>query len=127
MSDEASSMLPAGWLRGVELFNQGEYFACHEALEPLWLAARGDEKTFLHAVIQLAAALHHWRHGNLKGAGSLCRRAADKLRTVPARMFQLDARMLSAQVAGYLRQTETTANPPRIILSPVTAPRGLRS
>jgi predicted metal-dependent hydrolase len=66
----------------VAQFNAGEFFDCHETLEPLWLAASSDERIFLHAFIQLAVALHHHQHGNLKGARSVAGRALQKLNSL---------------------------------------------
>ena len=51
------SSLPAEYLHGVELFNRGEYFACHEALEGLWQSAAGEEREFLHGLHNIQNAL----------------------------------------------------------------------
>jgi hypothetical protein len=93
--------LPAAYLRGIELFNAGEFFACHEALEPLWLAARGEERAFLHALIQAAAALHHWQRGNLKGAASVFARAKQGLATMPARMMGIQTGQLTRELETF--------------------------
>jgi predicted metal-dependent hydrolase len=73
--------------QAIARFNARDFFACHETLEPLWLAATGDERTFLHAFIQLAVALHHHQHGNLKGARSVAQRALQKLNSLPSHPF----------------------------------------
>lgn len=78
--------LPAQYLRGVALFNKGDFFACHEAWEEIWLPATGTERAFLHAMIQVAAALHHLQRGNHKGAWSVYRRARRKLEGLPPTM-----------------------------------------
>ncbi len=72
------------FLRGVEQFNRGEFFEAHETWEALWLPASGQEKVFLQAIIQVAAAFHHWQHGNRRGALSLLRRGMNKLEALPA-------------------------------------------
>lgn len=58
---------------GVKLFNEGEFFACHDVLEDLWTEQVCPERTFLQGLIQLAVALHHFEEGNLGGAVRLYR------------------------------------------------------
>lgn len=81
--------LPEEFLRGVELFNEGRFFDCHEAWETIWLNAEGIERELLHSMIQAAAALHHVQRGNLKGADSVGRRAIGKLAALPNVVMQL--------------------------------------
>lgn len=51
--------------RGVQLFNDGEWWEAHEAWEPIWLQAKGEQRAFIQALILLAAALHkRWLHGS---------------------------------------------------------------
>lgn len=82
--------LPEAYLRGAALFNAGKFFECHEAWEEIWLKAEGEEREFLHAMIQAAVALLHFRQGNLKGALSVGGRAIEKLNGLPPIMMQLD-------------------------------------
>lgn len=83
---------PAQFLRGVELFNTGQFFECHEVLEEIWLKADGEERELLHALIQSAVALHHFQHGNLKGALSVSLRARGKLERLAPRILRMDTR-----------------------------------
>ena len=64
---------------GIRLFNAREFFEAHEALEALWLKSSGDEKIFLHGLIQVAAAFHHFTCGNLAGFRSLLEKGSTKL------------------------------------------------
>jgi len=64
---------------GISLFNNGLYFECHDALEPLWLNARGEEKTNLQSLILLAAGFHHIQHQNSAGAQSVWKDALTRL------------------------------------------------
>ncbi|MDV6375140.1 DUF309 domain-containing protein [Deinococcus arenicola] len=51
---------------GVALFDTGQWWEAHEAWERPWLTATGADRTFLQALILLAAALHkRWHHGSL--------------------------------------------------------------
>jgi predicted metal-dependent hydrolase len=50
------------------LFNQQEFFACHDVLEELWAGAAGRDRDFLQGLIHAAVALFHFSEGNLTGA-----------------------------------------------------------
>lgn len=105
------------FLLGVELFNDGKFFECHEVWEIVWLKADGFEREFLHAIIQAAAALHHVQRGNLKGALSVGRRAIDKLAKLPPpmmMMMRLDTGELQKSLEKFL--TEPDAPIPHIAL-----------
>lgn len=68
-------------LRGaIELFNQQEYFACHDELEELWGETLGEEREFLQGLIHAAVALHHFSEGNLGGARKMHDSAVKYLR-----------------------------------------------
>ena len=104
--------LPPQYLRGIEHFNAGEFFECHEALEEIWLPAQGVEREFLHAVIQAAVALHHYQRGNYKGAASVYERARQKLGRLPPQMMQLDLAALALQLDDFFTQVLSTQQAP---------------
>ncbi len=64
---------------GIRLFNTQKFFEAHEALEVLWLKVGGDEKLFLHGLIQVAAAFHHYQRQNRAGFRSLLEKGWGKL------------------------------------------------
>lgn len=53
---------------GIRLFNEGEYFACHDVLEDFWTELISEEKSMFQGLIQAAVALFHFEEGNLGGA-----------------------------------------------------------
>jgi predicted metal-dependent hydrolase len=53
---------------GIRLFNEGEYFACHDVLEDFWTEQTGPEKNLFQGLIQTAVAMFHFEEGNLGGA-----------------------------------------------------------
>jgi len=93
--------LPAQYLRGIELFNAGRFFESHEAWEEIWLESEGAERELLHAMIQSAAALHHFQRGNLKGASSVYRRARSRLATLRSNILLLDTRDFADQIGRF--------------------------
>jgi predicted metal-dependent hydrolase len=64
MSDE---MPPAFW-RGIEQFNHGDYYSCHDTLEALWVEAEEPDRSFFQGILQLAVALYHLTNQNQRGA-----------------------------------------------------------
>ncbi|MEQ8210596.1 MAG: DUF309 domain-containing protein [Lacipirellulaceae bacterium] len=67
MSTEASPFDPL-YLKGIEYFNECEFFEAHEVWEELWTEYRGDLRKFYQGLIQTAVALHHFGNGNIRGA-----------------------------------------------------------
>jgi len=69
--------------RACELFNAGEYWLAHEALETVWrsIITDGDEAAaqVWQGLIQAAAALLHQRRGNAHGVAVVGRSALEKL------------------------------------------------
>lgn len=58
-------------LSGIHQFNQGEYYACHDTLEAIWMAAETTEKPFFQGILQLAVGLYHLGNLNWRGAAIL--------------------------------------------------------
>lgn len=67
MASEAVQYDPL-YLKGIEYFNECEYFEAHEIWEELWTEYRGDLRRFYQGMIQVAVALHHFGNGNIRGA-----------------------------------------------------------
>ena len=65
--------------RGIQLFNDGEFFVCHEVLEDLWRPMQGPRRLFLQAVIHFAVALYHYQQNNPAGARRQLRKSLKKL------------------------------------------------
>lgn len=94
------------WNAGIELFNAGEYWEAHEALEPLWLDSQGLDKHFYGGIILLAAALHKaHRMGSARGGRRNYSKALAHLALVPDRYQKVDIRQLEADVHRALRDS----------------------
>jgi hypothetical protein len=96
---------------GIRLFNSQKFFECHEALEALWLESAGEEKLFLHGLIQVAAAFHHQQRGNRAGARSLLEKGWKKLVGFGPRRRGIDLVGLRSQLKTwreYIKRPEET-------------------
>ena len=76
---DASMSDPDFYEQGIDLFNQGRFFECHEAWEEIWKRSDGEAKLFYQGLIQAAVAILHAQRGNLEGARSLHQKAREKL------------------------------------------------
>ena len=83
---------------GIRLFNMQKYFEAHEALEAAWLRVEGEEKIFLHGLIQIAAAFHHYARGNPAGFRSLLEKGLKKLEIFGATKEGIDLAGLRKQL-----------------------------
>ena len=76
---DASMAHPDFFEQGIDLFNEGRFFECHEAWEEIWKRSDGEVKLFYQGLIQAAVAILHAQRGNLEGARSLHQKAREKL------------------------------------------------
>ena len=67
------------FLKGIEEFNNGLYFECHETLEEIWLEEHGEERKFYQGIIQIAAGYYKLEQGVPVGALKLWRMGLEKL------------------------------------------------
>lgn len=80
-SDLASDNLEqqALWM-GIAQFNQGEFYACHDTLEAIWMQASTPDKPFYQGILQLAVAFYHLGNHNWRGAAILMGEGLNRLR-----------------------------------------------
>lgn len=82
MSDCAGALHPQA-KKGLELFNAGEYFEAHEALEDAWNAEEGDAKDLYRGILQTAVVYLHITRGNYNGAVKVYERSTKWLKGLP--------------------------------------------
>ena len=88
--------------RGLDCFNQRQFFTCHELLEEIWLEEPEDEKPFYQGLIQVAAAFHHHQRGNPVGLESLLRAGVEKLRRYPPTFHGVDLAAMLTSLTPWL-------------------------
>ena len=105
--------------RGVDEFNRGLFFECHDTLEDVWSGIRGPARDFFQGLIQVAVAFHHVSNGNAAGALSMIDRALGRFRAYPARYFGFDLDAQRAELLAWRDRLKT----PGWEDGPVPAPR----
>ncbi len=67
------------FLKGIQEFNDGLFFECHETLEQIWLEDHSENRQFYQAIIQIAAGYFKLEQGVPAGAVKLWRMGLEKL------------------------------------------------
>lgn len=75
---------PAALLKGIEQFNAGEFWECHETLELLWREERRPVRDLYQGILQTGVAFYHLIGRNYVGAVKVFRRGLTRLRGLPA-------------------------------------------
>jgi predicted metal-dependent hydrolase len=114
------------WL-GVEQFNQGEFYACHDTLEAIWIEAPEADKKFYQGILQIAVALYHLGNQNWRGGVILIGEGLHRLRSVPPDYAGLDIADFMAQASSLLSflQQQGADNLPALQLTIGPGGRGL--
>ncbi len=103
--------------RACDLFNAGEYWLAHEALETVWrsILRDGDEAAACvwQGLIQGAAALLHQRRGNRHGVAVVGRSALEKLAGPQRPDVEVETVRFRERLA---RALAGAADPPRLEL-----------
>jgi hypothetical protein len=98
--------------QGIDLFNEGRFFECHEAWEEIWKRADGEAKIFYQGLIQAAVAILHVQRGNLEGARSLYDKAAAKLAPIPSEHMGLAIGELRIELNRFIEIAISAVNSP---------------
>ncbi|GAB1537852.1 hypothetical protein NUACC21_05070 [Scytonema sp. NUACC21] len=103
-----SERMPEEFWQGVEQFNTGQYYDCHDTLEALWIEATEPEKTFYQGILQIAVALYHLGNKNLRGAAILLGEGSNRLRRYPSDYGGIDVDELLDESAALLKALQQT-------------------
>ncbi len=85
--------------RGIEEFNRGEFFECHEYLEDAWMEEPGRVRFLYQGILQVGVGFYHQQNGNWRGATGVLRSGIERLR-------EFEPETLGLDVAGLVRESE---------------------
>jgi hypothetical protein len=104
---------PVEYFAGIDLFNEGEFHAAHDAWEDRWMGEVGaNEKLFLQAMIQSAVAFHHLEIGRPGAARRMYQMAKEKFARLGVKAFMsLDLEDYQAQLDRALAWLLTVPDP----------------
>ena len=75
--------LPPKAIQGMELFNQGQYFEAHEALEAAWRSESGPLRELYRGILQVGVVYLHITNHNYPGAIKVYQRCQKWLQPWP--------------------------------------------
>jgi hypothetical protein len=102
--------------RGVRLFNLGRYMAAHELWESAWVHGEGEDRSFLEALVQLAAGLHlRTRRGGMRGAEHLMSQALATLEEFRPAHRGLDVERLVVEFGAYVDWVREIKRPHKLL------------
>jgi uncharacterized protein len=91
--------LPDLALKGIEEFNRGEFYDCHEYLEEAWMQEPRRVRFLYQGILQVGVGFYHLQNGNWRGATGLLRNGTQRLKE-----FEPDT--LGIDVARLVRESE---------------------
>jgi predicted metal-dependent hydrolase len=116
-------MLGEEFFQGIEQFNRGEFYACHDTLEALWMESGEPLKTFYQGILQVAVAYYHLGNSNIRGAMILLGEGSRRLYSYQPDYEGVDVSLLleeSLNLLQYLQGMSTGQRPiyslPKIVL-----------
>ena len=104
----SSSHHPDEFWLGIEQFNQGDYYACHDTLEAIWLEANPHEQAFYQGILQIAVGLYHLTNLNWKGAAILLGEGSHRLSTYGTSYGGINVADLIDQATDWLSALQET-------------------
>jgi hypothetical protein len=88
--------LPREVIRGITLFDAGDYFEAHEAFENAWREEPGPIRDLYRGILQVAVGYYHILRGNYVGARKMIQRSRRWLAPFPDEIAGIDLRQFRA-------------------------------
>lgn len=87
---------PTLLLEGIQLFNAGDYFECHEVIELAWNEEPSPVRLLYQGILQIGVACYHIQKKNWRGAMKVLERGLPKIRHFAPHCMGIDlARLLA--------------------------------
>jgi uncharacterized protein len=99
--------LPDLVLQGIEEFNRGEFFECHEYLEEAWMQESGRVRYLYQGILQVGVGFYHLQNGNWRGATGLLRNGTNRLKEFEPATLGVDVAKLVRESELCLQELET--------------------
>jgi len=97
------------YLEYVELFNERDFYDCHEVLEDLWLDNDGPDRRFYQGLIHLASAFLLLLRGKLNGSRARFASTIVYLSEYPEHFHGLDVSDLKTNASFWLNELNQSA------------------
>ena len=104
---DSPERLPDLAFKGIEEFNRGEFYECHEYLEEAWMQEPRRVRFLYQGILQVGVGFYHLQNGNWRGATGLLRNGADRLREFEPVTLGVDVAKLVRESERCLRELES--------------------
>jgi predicted metal-dependent hydrolase len=95
----------------IRLFNEAQWYACHDHFEELWYETSGPLRPVLQGILQIAVAQLHHANGNIRGATVLMGEGLGRLRPAGSQALGLDLTALRASARLWLETLQAGETP----------------
>ncbi len=95
-----------GLLKGIEEFNRGAFFECHDTLEALWLAESRPMRSLYQGILQIGVAFYHLRAGRFRPVLTLLTRGSNYLEPLAPACMGVDVAGLRKGAARCLARVQ---------------------
>jgi predicted metal-dependent hydrolase len=99
-------MLPELALKGIEEFNRGEFYECHEYLEEAWMQEPRRVRFLYQGILQVGVGFYHQQNGNWRGATGLLRNGTQRLKEFEPETLGIDVAKLVRECERCLEELE---------------------
>ena len=106
MGEEAFQQVPKLVLKGIEEFNKGEFYECHEYLEEAWMQEPRRVRFLYQGILQVGVGFYHLGNGNWRGATSLLRNGTIRLKEFEPTTLGIDVGRLVCECERCLEELE---------------------
>ena len=100
--------------QAIDLFNGGDWYACHDGLEELWHETQGPMRPVLQGLLQIAVAHLHLERGNRHGATVLMGEGLGRLAGCGDEALGLRLSPLRDRVAALLTALQDGSDPTQL-------------
>ena len=106
MSGGTAGELPELARKGIEEFNRGEFFECHEYLEEAWMQEPGRVRFLYQGILQVGVGFYHQQNSNWRGATGVLRNGIERLREFEPETLGIDVERLVRESESCLKELE---------------------
>jgi hypothetical protein len=106
VSGGTTEELPELARKGIEEFNRGEFFECHEYLEEAWMQESRRVRFLYQGILQVGVGFYHQQNGNWRGATGVLRNGIERLREFEPETLGIDVERLVRESERCLEELE---------------------
>lgn len=124
MEDPDEAVPEASLAKGIAEFNTQQFYACHDTLEAVWMAAENAEKPFYQGILQISVAFYHLGNLNWRGGAILLGEGLGRLRKFEPSHEGVDVEALVDEAVEWLTLVQA-AGPEGVAALMAEMPRSL--